>query len=94
MAGGRRQISHGGEVSGFTAENDVYPDEKTSVMRLPADGIGPLGAPSSFTQAAQSLRGGMVFRRFTVAARGRTLSVTAFYMPDGKIEQFLVMPAD
>ena len=158
-SGGRRQISHGGEVSGFTSENSVYPDEKTSVtvfvnidansasgqiasrlsavlfetagargaleqargvfaglqrgevdrslftanmnayftpvaLKLFADSIGPLGAPSSFTQAAQTLRGGMVFRRFTVAARGRTLSVTAFYMPDGKIEQFLIAPAD
>jgi hypothetical protein len=47
-----------------------------------------------FTQAAQNLRGGMVFRRFAVTAGGRNLTVTAFYMPDGKIEQFLIAPAD
>jgi hypothetical protein len=36
----------------------------------------------------------MVLRRFAITAGGRNLSVMAFYMPDGKIEQFLVAPAD
>jgi CubicO group peptidase (beta-lactamase class C family) len=160
MAGGRRRISHGGEVSGFTAQNDIYPDDKAAIVVLVnidannasgqiagsisstlfatagdssgavdqargiftglqqaevnrslftpnlnayftpqalrdfADSLGKLGAPSSFTQAAQNLRGGMVFRRFAVTAGGRNLSVSAFYMPDGKIEQFLIAPAD
>ena len=160
MAGGRRRISHGGEVSGFTAQNDVYPDDKAAIVVLVnvdannasgqiagrissalfatagdssgavtqaraiftglqraeidrslftpnmnayftpqalrdfADSLGPLGAPSSFTQAAENLRGGMTFRRFAVTAGGRNLSVTAFYMPDGKLEQFLIAPAD
>ena len=160
VAGGRRRISHGGEVSGFTAQNEIYPDEKVAIVVLVnvdannasgeiarrignrllvaagdsraevdqargiftglqqaevdrslftpnmnayftpqalrdfADSLGKLGAPSSFTQAAQNLRGGMVFRRFAVTAGGRNLSVTAFYMPDGKIEQFLIAPAD
>jgi len=31
---GMRLISHGGEVSGFTARNDVYPDERTAVIVL------------------------------------------------------------
>ena len=157
---GRRQISHGGEVSGFTARNEVYPDEKVAIVVLVnidansaagqiagriattlfagtgdsrsaveqagavfaslqkgevdrslftanmnayftpqalqdfASSLGPLGTPASLTQAAQSLRGGMVLRRFSIAAGGRNLSVTAFYMPDGKIEQFLIAPAD
>ena len=160
MVGGRRQISHGGEVSGFTAQNEVYPDEKAAIVVLVnidannasgaiarrianllftatgesssavdqargifaglqrgevdralftanmnayftpqalkdfASSLAPLGAPSSFSQAAQSLRGGMVLRRFAIAAGGRNLGVTAFYMPDGTIEQFLVAPAD
>ena len=160
VTGGRRQISHGGEVSGFTARNEVYPDEKVAIVVLVnidansastdiarrianrlftatgdsgsaveqaravfaslqkgevdrslftanmnayfslqalrdfADSLGPLGVPSSFTQAAQGLRGGMTLRRFAITAGGKNLSVTAFYMPDGKIEQFLVAPAD
>src|SRR5207253_6788918 len=31
---GRRLISHGGEVSGFTARNDVYPDQRIAVAVL------------------------------------------------------------
>jgi len=59
-----------------------------------ASSLGPLGPAASVTQAGQSLRGGMVLRRFAIAAGGRNLGVTAFVMPDGKIEQFLVAPSD
>lgn len=34
MEGGRRALSHGGEVSGFTAENVVFPDDKVAVVAL------------------------------------------------------------
>jgi len=34
MNGGRRVISHGGEVSGFTASNMVYPDDQAAVIVL------------------------------------------------------------
>ena len=32
MQGGRRLISHGGEVSGFTATNLVYPDDRAAIV--------------------------------------------------------------
>ncbi len=32
MAGGHRVISHGGEVSGFTTRNAVYPDDREAVV--------------------------------------------------------------
>jgi CubicO group peptidase (beta-lactamase class C family) len=31
---GHRMISHGGEVSGFTAQNRIYPDDRTAVVVL------------------------------------------------------------
>ncbi len=31
---GRRELSHSGEVSGFTSENDVFPDERVAVVVL------------------------------------------------------------
>lgn len=31
---GHRSLSHGGEVSGFTAENEVFPDERAAVVVL------------------------------------------------------------
>jgi D-alanyl-D-alanine carboxypeptidase len=34
MVDGRRTISHGGEVSGFTAQNTIYPDDRAAVVVL------------------------------------------------------------
>jgi CubicO group peptidase (beta-lactamase class C family) len=34
MEGGHRAVSHGGEVSGFTAENVVFPDDGVAVVAL------------------------------------------------------------
>ncbi len=34
LADGRRMIAHGGEVSGFTARNNVYPDDRAAVVVL------------------------------------------------------------
>ncbi len=34
MVNGRRVISHGGEVSGFCAQNAVYPDERAAIVVL------------------------------------------------------------
>jgi CubicO group peptidase (beta-lactamase class C family) len=34
LVNGRRQISHGGEVSGFTARNEVYPDQRVAIAVL------------------------------------------------------------
>jgi D-alanyl-D-alanine carboxypeptidase len=152
---GRRQISHGGEVSGFTARNEVYPDERAAIVVLTnmdatdastqiaskiaallfagttdtaaldrvkaifaslqqgkidralftsntnayfsdqaladfASSLGPLGTPAEFTQTAQSLRGGMTLRRYRIKFPQKTLRLTTFTMPDGKLEQYTV----
>jgi CubicO group peptidase (beta-lactamase class C family) len=34
LSDGRRLVEHGGEVSGFTAQNSVYPDDRTAVVVL------------------------------------------------------------
>ncbi|HEY2092064.1 MAG TPA: serine hydrolase domain-containing protein [Thermoanaerobaculia bacterium] len=161
MVDGRRQISHGGEVSGFTARNEVYPDERAAIVvltNLDATGassqiasriakvlfastdpatqamldeskkifaglqkgtidrslftsnanayftdqalkdfaatLGPLGTPTDFTQAGQSLRGGMVLRRYNVKFAKSTFGITTFWMPDGKLEQYIVAAAE
>jgi D-alanyl-D-alanine carboxypeptidase len=161
VVGGRRRVSHTGEVSGFTARNDVYPDDGAAIAvltNLDASGassaivtriaptlfatagddtvravnqvreifeglqqgridraqftdnanayfsdqairdfessLAPLGQPDSVSQAGRSLRGGMVFRRFDVVFPTKTLTVTTFTMPDGKLEQYLVSAAE
>jgi len=56
--------------------------------------LGPLGDPLTFRQVASSLRGGMTFRSFQVVYPTRTLGLTTYRYPDGKLEQFLVYPQD
>ena len=155
--GGHRVISHTGEVSGFTAANLVFPDDRVAVAVLTnqdavgagsqiaqriagvvlqnpqplspketeeahqvlaglqqgkinrslftdnanfyfnetclkdfANSLGPLGPIQDFTETRESLRGGMTQRIFTAHAGGKTLSVNSYWMPDGKIEQYIV----
>jgi CubicO group peptidase (beta-lactamase class C family) len=161
LAETRRQLSHGGEVSGFTARNEVYPDDRAAIVVLTnldataasgqiagriakllfastdpasqaaldesrkifdalqhgkidrslftsncnayfsdqalhdfASSLGPLGTPSDFSQAAQSLRGGMVLRRYNVKFPKNTFGITTFWMPDGKLEQYIVAASE
>ena len=56
-----------------------------------ASSLKPLGTPTSFRQASEAKRGGMRFRVFNVSFPGRQLRVTVYEMPDGKLEQYLVM---
>lgn len=159
LVDGRRLIAHGGEVSGFTAENDVYPDDRAAVAVLTnidaasaasqiatraanilfaptgtegaldqakkifaglqkgqidrslftdnanayfsetalkdfAATLQPLGTPTEFTQTRQGLRGGMTSRSYRVGFPKKTLRVWTFAMPDGKLEQYMVAPAE
>ena len=157
MEGGRRAVSHGGEVSGFTAENVVFPDERVAVVALTnqdavsasgdiahgivpllfeksdpatpqkleqakkifdglqhgtidrslftdnanayfsetalkdfASGLEPLGAPRSFVQTRQGLRGGMTLRVYQIKLATKTLRAWTYEMPDGKLEQYQI----
>ncbi len=155
IVNGRRLISHGGEVSGFCAQNSIYPDDHAAIAVLtnldatsaprdiankianvifaPVGGegplteaknifaglqrgkidrsrftsnanayfsetalkdlaasLGPLGKPSDFSETSEGLRGGMTLRRFSVHFSKKTLNITTFVMPDGKLEQYIV----
>ena len=160
-ANGRRTLSHNGEVSGFTAQNTIYPDDRAAIVVLTnqdaadaggtianaiapllfetadaatpikteqarkifeglqkgtvdrslftdnanfyfsdtalkdfADSLGPYGAPKSFDQVQQSLRGGMTLRVYIARfANGKALRIWTFELPDGKLEQLQVAPA-
>ncbi len=58
------------------------------------DSLGPLGDPPIFHMTRESLRGGMTFRAFQIVYPGKRLSLTTYTYPDGKLEQYLVDPAD
>ncbi len=161
MSDGRRVISHGGEVSGFTARNEVYPEDHVAIVVLTnmdatsaseqiasgiakaifastdpatpkttqqmrkifeelqkgrldrsqftsnanayfderaikdfASSLAPLGVPQEFAQSAQSLRGGMTLRRYRIKFPSKTLRLTTFILPDGKIEQYQIAAAE
>ncbi len=158
---GHMVISHSGEVSGFTSENMVLPQDKVAIavftnqeavgaagviagkiaamlVGLPpkeskqsldqarqifiglqhgkidrslftencntyfdAQALGdfesslkPLGAPIEFRQRAKESRGGMTFRAYDVVFATTHVELTTYQMPDGKIEQFIVAPAE
>src|SRR5271166_1491575 len=56
--------------------------------------LSPLGKPTALKQSTEDLRGGMTFRVFSVVLPDgkEHLQVTTYTMPDGKLEQYLVMP--
>jgi len=58
------------------------------------DSLGPLGEPLTFRQTGEMLRGGMTFRGYRVIYPTRGLRITTYTYPDGKLEQYLVGPAD
>jgi D-alanyl-D-alanine carboxypeptidase len=57
-----------------------------------ASSLKPLGTPTSFKQASEGKRGGMTFRVFNAGFPGKQVRVTVYEMPDGKLEQYLVIP--
>jgi D-alanyl-D-alanine carboxypeptidase len=155
LVNGRRVLAHGGEVSGFTAQNAVYPDDRAAVIVLTnmdanraavnlankigeiifaptgdrdslakakaillglqkgqidrsrltdnanayfdkqclhdlASSLGPLGAPTDFELVSEGLRGGMTARRYRAKFQKKTLEVSTYAVPDGKLEQYIV----
>jgi CubicO group peptidase (beta-lactamase class C family) len=56
--------------------------------------LAPLGEPLSFRQAGEQLRGGMTFRGFQIVYPGKRLRLTTYSYPDGKLEQYLIAPAE
>jgi CubicO group peptidase (beta-lactamase class C family) len=77
----------------FTPNCNAYFDKQT--IGDFQSSLGPLGQPSVFKQTAEELRGGMTFRSFDVefAHSQQKLRVTTYTMADGKLEQYLVIPA-
>jgi len=154
---GRRVVSHTGEVSGFTASNQVFPDDRAAIIVFTnmdatsaagqiagriataiftaadreteqateqarkifddlqhgridrslfspnanayftdqaiadfAASLAPLGVPESFVASPKALRGGMVGRGFRIRAGSKSLSLSTFTLPDGKLEQYQI----
>ena len=156
---GHRIVQHSGEVSGFTTQNSIFPDDRVAVVATAnlfvtdapqnvassiagllfsatdvatdqalavvrkaftdfqqgqidrtkftdnanafftplglADlkaSMGPCGKLTALRQTGTSLRGGMTYRGFSATCGKNEYSISTFFMPDGKIEQYLITP--
>jgi CubicO group peptidase (beta-lactamase class C family) len=58
------------------------------------ESLAPLGEPLTFRESGNELRGGMIFRSFLIAYPGKRLRLTTYTYPDGKLEQYLIAPAE
>ena len=76
----------------FTDNANAYFSEQA--LKDFAAGLGPLGTPQDFTQTRQGLRGGMTLRVYRIRFAQRTLRAWTYEMPDGKLEQYQIAPAD
>jgi CubicO group peptidase (beta-lactamase class C family) len=56
--------------------------------------LAPLGEPLTFRQTSEQLRGGMTFHAFEIVYPGKKLELTTYTYPDGKLEQYLIAPAE
>jgi D-alanyl-D-alanine carboxypeptidase len=56
--------------------------------------LAPLGEPLSFLETSEQLRGGMTFRAFRIIYPDKHLTLTTYTYPDGKLEQYLIAPAE
>jgi D-alanyl-D-alanine carboxypeptidase len=155
LVNGRRVLAHGGEVSGFTAQNAVYPDDRAAVIVLTnmdanragvnlankigemifaptangdslakakailvglqkgaidralftdnanayfdkqclhdlASSLAPLGTPTEFELVSEGLRGGMTARHYRAKFQKKTLEISTYAIPNGKLEQYIV----
>jgi D-alanyl-D-alanine carboxypeptidase len=71
--------------------SDYFTDEALADFR---SSLAPLGEPLSFRKTSDGLRGGMTFRAFDIVYPGKRLRLTTYTYPDGKLEQYLIAPAE
>jgi hypothetical protein len=74
----------------FTSNCNAYFDE--TALKDYASSLAPLGKVQEFELVRERLRGGMTQRSYRVKLDGRSVAINSYWMPDGKIEQFIVTP--
>jgi hypothetical protein len=85
MQGGRLMVEHNGEVSGFTAENMVFPDDSAAVVVL----TNQDAAPASGTIARQITQ--LLFSTDDALAQSTTAKARTIFegLQQGKIDRAL-----
>ena len=57
-----------------------------------AASLAALGPPLKAQESKHEDRGGMVFHVYEVTYPAKTVTVTTYEMPDGALDQFLIVP--
>ncbi len=78
--------------SRLTADTSFYFNDETAEDYEAS--LAPLGALQQVKQEGAELRGGMIFRHYTLGFEKGSASLTTYTEPDGKLEQFLIAPAE
>ena len=68
----------------FTDNANAYFDKQC--LHDLATSLASLGAPTDFELVSEGLRGGMTARRYRAKFQKKTLEVSTYSMPDGKLE--------
>lgn len=76
----------------LTADANFYFSDET--LHDFAESLAPLGAVERVHKTGESLRGGMTFRSFQITFAKGKASLTTYALPNGRLEQFLVGPAE
>jgi CubicO group peptidase (beta-lactamase class C family) len=71
--------------------SDYFTDEALADFK---NSLGPLGEPLSFHQTSEGLRGGMNFHSYQIVYPNQHLRLTTYIYPNGKLEQYLIAPAE
>jgi D-alanyl-D-alanine carboxypeptidase len=89
--GGRRRISHGGAVSGYTTSNRIYPDDSVAIVVF--TNIYP-GAAGAAAQIAERIAG-VIFARADTGDAGTTAAARRIYegLTKGTIDRALLTPS-
>jgi CubicO group peptidase (beta-lactamase class C family) len=80
-----------GKIDRSLLTSDAESYFTAQVLADAASSLGPLGTASSFEQTGFQLRGGMTYRHFRIGfASGKSLHLSTFATPDGKLAQYLI----
>lgn len=87
-----RQLSEGRlDRSLLTSDANAYFSDQAVADY--ASSLKPLGPPSGFRETGATKRGGMDYRFYRLRTKSKELTISTFFTPDGKLDQFLVYPA-
>lgn len=90
-SGGRRRISHGGAVSGYTTSNRIYPDDSVAIVVFTNIYPGAAGAPAQIAERIASV----IFARADTGDAGTTEAARRIYdgLTKGTIDRALLTPS-